>query len=125
MLSAEPVAGPYSWPRHAFGPITKERLDRWREQLTPEEVSLVEWIAGDGMTAYGYQRSASSISVATKAQGLVLAASDAVCRQAEQIPYAWYRLAQPAKLATHEYWKYRRAWDAVFPGLAPHRERKP
>jgi hypothetical protein len=56
---------------------------------------------------------------------LILAASDAVCRQAEQLPHTWYHLTQPAKLATHEYWKYRRAWDVVFPGLPPFRDRKP
>jgi hypothetical protein len=125
MLSADPVAGPYSWPRHAAGPITSERLHRWREQLTPEEVSLVEWIAGDGMRVYGYQRTAASTSIATVVRGLILSASDAARHQAEQLPHTWYYLTQPAKLATHEYWKYRHAWDAVFPGLPPYRDRKP
>jgi hypothetical protein len=124
MLSADPAPGPYSWPRHASAPITKERLDRWREQLTPEEVSLVEWVAGNGMKAYGYPRCADPASPMTIARGLIGAASDAVRRQAEQLPHAWYYLTQPAKLATHEYWKYRGAWDVVFPGLPRLHERK-
>ena len=77
------------------------------------------------MRVYGYQRSVDATSIATIARGLIRSASDAVRRQAEQLPHTWYYLTQPAKLATHEYWKYRRVWDVVFPGLPPYRDRKP
>jgi hypothetical protein len=124
MLAAEPVAGPYSWPRHASGPVMKERLNRWREQLTTQDVAIVEWIAGDSMKMYGYERATGSVAVATIGKGLALALWDSARRQLEQFPYTWYSLAQPTKLGTQEYWKYRHSWEMVFPGLPPMIRRK-
>ena len=124
LLKAEPVSGPYSWPRHASGPLTSERLNKWREQLTLDEVSLVECIAGRDMQTYQYQRTTASASIPAIARGLAVAAVDPIRRQLEHLPYAWYRLTQPKKLASQEYWKYRHAWEIVFPGKPPLQKRK-
>ncbi|MBZ5595099.1 MAG: sulfotransferase [Acidobacteriia bacterium] len=117
LLAAEPVDGPYSFPRHASGPLTTERLHKWQEQLTAQEVSLIEWVAARDMQTYGYSRSAGSVSIAAVARGLAAAALDPLRRQLEQSPYTWCRLTQPTNLAAQEYWKYRNVWDTVFPGL--------
>jgi hypothetical protein len=124
LLNAEPASGPYSWPRHASGPLTSERLNKWREQLTPDEVSLVEWIAARDMQTYQYQRTTPSVSIPAIARGLAVAAVDPIRRQLEHLPYTWYRLTQPKKLASQEYWKYRNSWEIVFPGLRNGNERK-
>jgi hypothetical protein len=112
MLSpTEPVAGPYSWPRHARGPVTKERLHKWREELAVQEVSLIEWLAGKDMPAYGYQSSAPRPSILTIARGLSRAAADPARRQLAHLPYLWYSLTRPRAIAKQEYWKYRGEWD--------------
>jgi Sulfotransferase family len=119
LLAAKPVEGPYAGQRRAEGPLTTERLDKWREQLTGEEVSLVEWIAGRDMQAYGYSRSTGSASIAAIARGLAAAAVDPLRRRLEHFPYTWYRLTQPTNLPVQESWKYRRSWNTVFPGQRP------
>jgi|SRR5579862_1138179 len=119
LLSAEQIAGPYTWPRHAGGPLTTERLGKWRELLTAEEISQVEWIAAKDMQIYGYERSTASTSLTAKARGLTLAAVDSVREQLARVPYRWHRWKQPTELATQEYWRYRRVWEDVFPGLPP------
>lgn len=119
LLSAEQVAGPYAWPRHASGPLTTERLGKWRESLTVEEVAQVEWIAARDMQIYGYDRSTPKTAVTAKLRGLTLAAVDSVREQWLRLPYRWHRWRQPTELAVQEYWRYRRVWDDVFPGLPP------
>jgi sulfotransferase family protein len=119
LVTTEPAPSPGSKPNLAAGPLTRERLNKWREQLTAEEVSLIEWIDGKDMQGYGYQRSTGAVSAATVTRALTLAAFDSVCRPAKHWRYNWYRLTQPNKLATQEYWKYQRAWESVFPGLRP------
>jgi hypothetical protein len=117
LLKAAPVPGPYSWPRGAAGPLTRERLNKWREQLTASEASLVEWITGRDMPMYGYPPCTPSVSISAIIGGAANAASDSIRRQAKNLPYAWYRLTQPKKLVAQEYWKYRHSWETVFPGL--------
>lgn len=113
------ATGPASVPRLAAGPLTTERLNKWKEQLTAEEVSLVEWIDGRDMQMYGYSRNARSISLPTITRGLAIAALDSVRQQAARLPYFWHSLTQPTELSAQEYWKYRRAWKFVFPGVPP------
>jgi hypothetical protein len=120
LLATEPAPGSGSgFRRLAAGPLTSERLNKWQEQLTAEEVSLVEWIDGRDMQSYGYLRSAGSISIASITRGLAIAAVDSVRRQAARLPYLWCSLTQPTHLASQEYRKYRHAWETMFPGLPP------
>ena len=119
LLAAEPAPSSGSPLRLAAGPLTRQRMNKWREELTAEEVSIVEWIAGPDMETYGYDRIAGSLSLASAVRGLTHAAFDLVRRQTARIPYLWYCMTQPTKLSAQEYWKYRSAWEAVFPGLTP------
>jgi Sulfotransferase family len=118
-------SGPYSWPRSAHGAITRERLEKWRDQLSPQDVSLVERLAGESMETYGYQRSGPSASLATLIPALTVAGLDLARQRLTQFPYTWFYLTQPTNLPLHEYWKYRHAWESVFPGqISPYARRK-
>lgn len=115
---------PYSWPRSIAGPVTSERLDKWKDELRPQEVALVERIAGARMDEYGYARNGGSVSFAKLIPATAAAALDLARERLRDIPYTWAQLTRPTNLALHEYWKYRRVWDAVFPGLTPLHQRK-
>jgi hypothetical protein len=119
LLATEPAPVSGSVRRLAAGPLTRERLNKWQEQLTAEEVSLVEWIDGRDMQRYGYHRSAGEISLATITRGLAISALDSTRRQVARLPYLWCSLTQPTHLASQEYRKYRHAWETMFPGLPP------
>jgi len=95
-------------PARARQPITTERLDKWREELTAKEVSQIEWAVGRHMEAFGYQRSMDPPSSLTIARGLGFAVFDAVRRRLPQLPGIWYYLARPTKLAKQEAWIRRR-----------------
>jgi hypothetical protein len=115
LARADAATGPYSWPQHASGPVTTERLEKWREQLDAKEVSLVEWIAGRNLLTYSYQRSGAPPSTATIARGLALAGLDPVRRHLAQLPYLWYRFLRPTKLSAQEYWKHPRLREQTAP----------
>jgi Sulfotransferase family len=115
LAPADAAAGPYSWPQHASGTITTERLEKWREQLDAKEVSLVEWVAGRNLLTYSYQRSGPPPSIATIARGLALAGLDPVRRHLGQLPYLWYRFLRPTKLSAQEYWKHPRLREQTAP----------
>jgi len=112
-------SAPYVWPASVRGPVTRERIQKWREQLSPRDVSLVERIAGERLENYGYERNSRPPSLVTLMQGAAVAGLDAARRRMQQLPHTWYYLTQPTNLPLHEYWKYRHAWDIMFPGRAP------
>jgi hypothetical protein len=111
LLPGQPVSGAYSWPKSTHGAVTTERLGKWREELTTEEVALTEWAAGELMQTLGYERAAGSPSVLAIARGVGLSAYDAVRRQVEQFPCMWYHWVQPTKIAQEEYWRNWRSWQ--------------
>jgi hypothetical protein len=90
-------------------PITTERIDKWREELTAEQVSQIEWTVGRHMEAFGYRRVLDPPSIPAIAHGLGLVAADTVRERLTQLPGFWYRLLQPTKLAKEQYWMRRRA----------------
>lgn len=110
---------PYAWPKSARGPITRERLQKWREELSPREVSLVERVTGERLENYGYERSGPPASLAAMMQAVAVAGLDSARRRLVQAPYTWFYLTQPTNLPLHEYWKYRRSWKIMFPNQAP------
>jgi Sulfotransferase family len=118
LLTAESFA-PYSWPRSASGAVTRERLGTWREQLTPQQVSVVEWITEARLAAYGYSPSAGSLSVLAAVRAIIQAGVDLARRRLHEFPHQWLCWTQPANLAAQEYRYYRDRWDLVFPGLQP------
>jgi hypothetical protein len=99
---------PVPWSERAQQRITTERIDKWREELTAEQVSQIEWVVGTHMETFGYQRSMDPPSSLTIARGLGFAAFDFVRMRLRQIPGIWYHLARPTKLDREESWMHRR-----------------
>jgi hypothetical protein len=91
--------------------VTVERRGTWREQLTPDEVSLIEWAADPYLPALGCERTQRQASRWKVARALTFAAIDAIRKQAAEFPGIWYPLAQPTKIASEEYWKNRREFE--------------
>jgi hypothetical protein len=105
----------YSWPHSATGAITRTRVQKWREQLSPRDVSVIERIAGKRLKAYGYEPSGDPASAAAMTKALAQGAFDQARQRVSQLPHTWFYVTQPTNLPLHEYWKYRHAWDKMFP----------
>lgn len=45
----------YPWKGLALHPITADRIEVWREQLTQEEIATLEWLGGSALRSLGYQ----------------------------------------------------------------------
>jgi hypothetical protein len=101
---------PVRWTQSAQQPITTERLGSWREDLTAEQVSQIEWALGRHMETFGYQRSMDPPSGLTIARGLGFAMFDSARTRLAQLPGIWYHLARPTKLVMEEAWMSRRVW---------------
>jgi len=99
---------PLAWTQRAQESITTERLEKWREELSAQEVSQIEWTVGRHLEAFGYQRSTGPPSGLTIARGLGFAAFDVVRTRLTQLPGIWYYLARPTKLSKEESWTRRR-----------------
>ena len=95
------------WLRRAEEPVTTERLGKWREQLTPNQVSLIEWVVGPHMQTFGYHTAGDPPTRATIMRGLGLAAFDAVSRRIREFPGAWYSVTRSPKLVKEETAKNR------------------
>jgi Sulfotransferase family len=90
------------WFRRAEEPVTTERLGKWREELTADQVALVEWTVGTHMQTFGYAPVGVRPGHATILRDLASAVSDAVGKHVEQFPAAWYYLIRSTSLAREE-----------------------
>lgn len=119
-VAADPSAQ-YSWPQSANGvvTVTRSRVQSWREQLSPQEISVVERIAGSRLQQYGYEPSGRPASLPAMTKALAAGGIDQARDKIKQIPHAWYYLTQPTNLPLHEYWKFRDAWQTMFPDQLP------
>jgi Sulfotransferase family len=107
------------WSLRAQQPITTERLDKWREELTANEVSQIEWAVGRHMETFGYQRSMDPPSSLTIASGLGFAVLDAVRTRLPLLPGIFYRLVRPTQLKKQESRMRRREMkNGQMPGPA-------
>ena len=50
------------WKERASRPLTADRLESWRRELTATEISQVELVAGEAMEHWGYGRAATEVS---------------------------------------------------------------
>jgi hypothetical protein len=90
------------WFRRAEEPVTTERLGKWREELTANQVALVEWSVGHHMQTFGYEPLGIRPTRAAILRDLASAVSDAVGKRVEQFPAAWYYLIRSTSLAREE-----------------------
>jgi hypothetical protein len=108
LVPAEETTSYSSWSQRAKAPVTSERLGKWREQLTEQDVELVEWVAGPHLESFGYKRSTTSPSLPAIARGLSFAAFDSVWRRLQHFPAVLYFILRPTKIGKEEFWVFRR-----------------
>jgi hypothetical protein len=111
LVPGHPAPGYVPWGRLSRGPVTMERLGKWREELTARDVALIEWTVGPHMQSFGYARAASAPSILAVARGRAFAAIDTIHRRLKHIPGVWYYLMQPTKISKEEFWVHRHRWD--------------
>jgi Sulfotransferase family len=89
---------PGEWMLRARQAITTSQMGEWREALTEEEVSQIEWVIGSHMETFGYRRAQDSPSTPTIARGIGLALSDSVRTRLKHLPRILRLVLQPTKL---------------------------
>ena len=95
------------WYRRAEEPVTTDRLGKWRDELTPDHVALVEWIVGPHMPSFGYEvvgRAPTNLAIF---RGATFAAFDAVKRRITEFPAAWYYFTRSTNLVKEENARHR------------------
>lgn len=92
------------WFERAQGEITQDRLETWRQELTAQQVAMVEWVAGTYMRQFGYCTSQSQPSAGAIARARIGQFVDSLCFKIRRLPRLWYYWVQPTKLAAEESW---------------------
>jgi len=95
------------WLLRAEEPVTTERLGQWQNQLTKDQVALIEWQVKPHMQAFGYEPTRQSPSILTIIGGLAAAAFDAARRRVGEFPGSWYDLVRATYLIKEETAKER------------------
>ena len=90
------------WFKRAEETVTTERLGKWREELTPDQAALVEWVVGPNMQMFGYEPSGRSPAGLSVARDLVSSAYDAVKKRVHEFPAAWYYFIRSSDLVREE-----------------------
>ncbi len=90
------------WFQRAQERVTTERLGRWREQLTTDEVALVEWFVSPHMQMFGYEPVGHSPSMLRIGRDRVTAVFDTVRQRLGEFPAAWYYLIRSANITKEE-----------------------
>jgi hypothetical protein len=88
--------------------VTSERLGKWKEQLAEGEVALIEWVAGKRMGAFEYWPAMKPPARLSIIRALAFAVFDALSQRIRHFPAVLYRLTRPTKLASEEFWVFRR-----------------
>lgn len=109
MLEAQPSTGTGKWWfERARGEITTERLEKWRDELSPSQAALVEWVAGELMKQHGFELSQEAASLPTIAAARIGEIADSLRRKLIHLPRLWYYWIQPTRIAAEEAWNDRR-----------------
>ena len=90
------------WFDRARGGVETTRVERWRQELAPAEIAVIEWVAGAALARYGYAPAAPPASSALRARARLQAAGAGLARRVRQLPALWYRWFRPDRLAAEE-----------------------
>lgn len=90
------------WFDRAQGRVEQGRRERWREELTPAEVQVVEWTAAAEMRAVGYEPACPPAPAGLRLSVLARAAAAAGLRRVRDLPRKWVRVTRPTDLAAEE-----------------------
>jgi hypothetical protein len=90
------------WFDRAQGAVDRSRVEKWRTELRPDDVAIVEWVAGERLARYGYAPAAPPASALLQARARAGAAVAGAKRRLLHVPALWYRWLQPDRLAAEE-----------------------
>jgi len=90
------------WFERAQGGVETTRVERWRSELSPDDVAVVEWVAGERLARYGYVAAAPPAGAALRLRARTQAAAAALRRRLRQLPALGYRWLRPDRLAAEE-----------------------
>ena len=104
MVEADRAEDHRPWTKRARRPVTRTRVDRWREELTETDVSLVEHVAGPLMEQLDYARAGRRPTGRDLLRGRAADAVDWLRHAMRTLPrYAYYWLF-PTQIAAEEEW---------------------
>ena len=106
------------WFRRAEEPVTTERLGKWRDELTPDQVALVEWVVGRHMKTFGYEAVGGRPTNLSILREIASAVYDAIGKRVEQFPAVWYYLIRSTNIVREE-----AARERYLKSAAAHRSR--
>ena len=105
MLETEPNArADRPWFERAQGRLSGDRVAKWKEQLTEDQVRLVEWAAGPLMERFGYQRVLSPAGSGLRFRGAAHQMARDLMERVKRSPRLWYYWVRPTRLAAEEAW---------------------
>ena len=90
------------WMQRAEEAVSTARLGKWRDQLTADQVAVIEWLVDPYMQTLGYKPVGPRPSKVTIARALASAAFDVARRHAGEFPGMWYYLTCSTQLAKEE-----------------------
>jgi hypothetical protein len=102
MLEGEARKTDRWWFDRAQGNVERTRVERWRSELSPDEIAIVESIAGERLGKYGYAPAAPPAGAALRARASMAAAAAGIRRRLRHLPALWYRWLTPDRLAAEE-----------------------
>ena len=90
------------WFQRAEEPVTTGRSGQWSQQLSSEQVALIEWVVGSQMRTFGYADLEARPSRLAIVRGLSFTAFDTARRWIGEFPGGWLYLTKSAKIAKEE-----------------------
>jgi hypothetical protein len=92
------------WFRRARTSIDATQIEKWRNELTPEQVAVVEWITGETMRNMGYSLTSEIPSLTHRAAALAHEKLTRISTRTRKLPSLWYHWMRPNQLAAEESW---------------------
>ncbi len=90
------------WFDRAQGAVEKGRVERWRSELTADDVAVVEAIAGEALGRHGYVPAGPPATAAQLARARREARVAGLRRKLRHLPATFWRLFRPDLLAREE-----------------------
>lgn len=90
------------WFQRAKQPLDQSRLGKWRDELSSEQVAIVEWVAGQSMAECGYKLNEKSLPLSARINSTASMYTDRIQHKSLHWKRSWYYWATPTELAREE-----------------------
>jgi hypothetical protein len=90
------------WFERARGAFDSTRLGQWQEKLAPNDVALIEYVAGSTMELLGYELTGNRPSAGAVLAARVAELTDRARNRIRRLPGMWIYWTRPADLAAEE-----------------------